>query len=318
MTSSFNALTEKQKTIIKTIIFFDIFSHPLSIYELWRYLSKKISFIELEKELNYLIDNFHLGELNGFYFLPDRQNLVNIRRDRYHYSNRKFSKALFFIKLFKLIPGIKFVALSNLIGRHNLRDESDIDIFIITKKNRIWTSRLFCAGLMKILGQRPTPENKKDKICLSFYIDEAHLDLSGVVAGEEDYYFYFWLAGLYSLYDKQNYHYQLMLANSWLKDYLPNGNFFLGNESYRESSSYYLNKKKEKKPNHSLSRLGDYLEILAKKFQLRIMPQALKSKANQGKQVIISPGILKLFLIDRREEFTKLYKERLEHLSNAN
>jgi hypothetical protein len=217
------------------------------------------------------------------------------------------------VRLFSLLPTVRLVALSNLIGSHNLRDGSDIDIFIITKENRIWITRLFCAGLMKILRQRPTPSKKRDKICLSFYVDTAHLDLSGMTTGPDDQYFYFWLAGLYTMYDRGAYHHQLMKDNTWLKDYLPNGDFILSNQSYRESPhSWY-------KPHFALKiwrSCCDFLEKRAQSLQMMIMPLALREKANLDSRVIIKLGVLKLYLLDRREEFARRYQERLRRLFN--
>lgn len=300
--------------ILKTTIFFDLFSHPLTAYELWRYLDLKASFEQVQAAALFLQSEQLLAEKQGFYFLPGQEKLINLRQQRYHYANRKLKIARQVVSLFKLLPTVRFVALSNLIGRHNLRDGSDIDIFIIAKKNRIWITRLFCAGLMKILGKRPTPEKKKDKICLSFYVDDAHLDLSSLTAGPDDYYFHFWLAGLYPLYDAGAYHHKLMLANNWLKANLPNGDFILNNQSYRESPRSW----REKVFIFSFyKRFFDLVEYWSESFQLKIMPAGLKDKINLDSRVIVREGVLKLYLIDRRQEFTRRYRERLKQYFHA-
>lgn len=306
-------LSEIQIGIIKTLIFFDLFLHPLTAYELWRYLNLKTSFAEVESESRTLFEKSFLAMKDGFYFLPGKENLVNIRHERYHFTNRKLNIAFQAVKLFKLIPTVKFVALSNLIGRHNLRDGSDIDIFIITKKNRVWLTRLFCAGSMKLLGRRPTLKDKRDKICLSFYVDEDNLDLGTLTNGPTDYYFQFWLAGLYPLYDHSFYHQRLMLANSWLKTYLPNGDFLLNNNAYRESTNTWRSKVFN---NNIIYRFLDLIEYWSQAIQWKIMPNKLKEKANIDSRVIIRDGVLKLYLIDRREEFRKRYEEEVKKYFN--
>jgi hypothetical protein len=314
MARDFDNLSELQAAIIRIIVFFDMFSYPLTAYELWRYLSVTAEFEEAAKTASDLVSLGFLANEHGFYFLPGQSNLVAVRKQRYHYTNRKLKIARRAVRLFSLLPMVEFAALSNLIGRHNLRDGSDIDIFIIAKANRIWLTRLFCAGLMKILRQRPTPFKKRDKICLSFYIDSDHLDLSTLADGDDDYYFHFWLAGLYPLYDGGAYHHQLMSANRWLKKYLPNGDFVVNNQSYRESPRSWL-----KKP-FVLAfwrRLGNYLENQANIFQLFIMPSALKERANLDSRVIIREGVVKLYLVDRRREFMRRYQERLRRLFHA-
>jgi len=307
-------LSELQAAIVKIVVFFDMFSYPLTAYELWRYLSVAADFEKVAAEAKSLLGLGLLAGNQGFYFLPGQEQLVTVRKQRYNYTNRKLKIARRAVRLFRLLPTVEFAALSNLIGRHNLRNGSDIDIFIITKENRIWITRLFCAGMMKLLHQRPTPERKRDKICLSFYIDNAHLDLSGLADGADDHYFHFWLAGLYTLHDAGAYHHQLMAANRWLKDFLPNGDFVVNNQSYRESPRYWLN------PHFVVKfwqKIGDNLEAIAKLFQLLIMPSALKDKANLDSRVIIRPGVLKLYLVDRRQEFMRRYQERLRRLFHA-
>ncbi len=307
-------LSGLEEAILKIIVFFDMFSYPLTAYELWRYLGVQADFAETSFAAQSLLERSYLGSRQGFYFLPGQDSLVSVRKQRYHYTNRKLKIARRAVRIFRLLPTVKFAALSNLIGRHNLRDGSDIDIFIIAKANRIWITRLFCAGAMKLLRQRPTPSKKRDKICLSFYIDSAHLDLRKMTDGEDDYYFHFWLAGLYPLYDAGAYHHQLMQANAWLKAYLPNGDFVVNNNSYRESPRYWL------KPGFVLKfwqKFCDRLENLAAALQIFIMPSALKNKANLDSRVVIMPGVLKLYLVDRRREFTRRYQERWRRLSDV-
>lgn len=304
-------LSELQEAVIKIVVFFDMFSYPLTAYELWRYLSVSLSFEQATAIARDLVDQTYLESEQGFYFLPGQRQLIITRKQRYHHTNRKLKIARRAVRLFRLLPTVKLAALSNLIGRHNLRDGSDIDIFIVAKANRIWLTRLFCAGIMKLLRQRPTPQKKRDKICLSFYIDSDHLNLQAMTEGPDDNYFHFWLAGLYPLYDAGAYHHQLMMANNWLYEYLPNGDFVISNQSYRESPRYWL---RPKLVSQFFCRLCDYCEKKARLLQLFIMPAALKEKANLDSRVIIDTGVLKLYLVDRRQEFRRRYQERLRRL----
>jgi len=313
MSKKIDNLSELSEAIIKIVVFFDLFSYPLTAYEVWRYLGIIADFEEIPAELEKLVKDEYLEETQGFYFLPGQKSLINIRKQRYHFTNRKLKIARRAVRLFSLLPTVRLAALSNLIGHHNLRDGSDIDIFIVAKENRIWLTRLFCAGLMKILRQRPTPSKKRDKICLSFYVDTKNLNLKEMTTGPDDQYFNFWLAGLYPLYDRGAYYHQLMSENLWLKDYLPNGDFLLSNQSYRESPNAWYKSRLVVK---SWRLFIDYFERKAESIQMSIMPLALKQKANLDSRVIIKPGVLKLYLLDRREEFARRYKERLRRLFN--
>ncbi len=302
-----------EEAIYKTMIFFDLFSYPLTAYEVWQYLPLKTDYLTCRKYLDSLAEEQKISEKESFYYLKNQEKNLDLRNKRYHYSNRKIDIAKRMVKLFSFIPWLKFVALSNLIGRHNMRDGSDIDLFIITSKNRLWLTRFFCAGFMKILNKRPNKKTKRDKICLSFYVDEEHLNLKDLALKEGgDYYFYYWLTGLYSLYDKEGYYFYLMKNNNWLKNYLPNIDLFLSNQSYTPNFNFKKRKNIVSKFNQ---KVFSYLEKISSNFQKRIMPKVLKEKANLDSQVIISQGILKLYLLDRRKEFKQRHLNNFKNFS---
>lgn len=295
--------------LLKNLVFFDLFYYPLTAYEAWRYLPLEASFFQVRQALKLLVSQQTIATKNGFYYLIGREKTLIYRQQRYHFANRKLKIARQAATLFSYLPWVKFVALSNLIGRHNMRDGSDIDLFIIAGHGRLWLSRLFCAGLMKILGQRPTKENKRDKICLSFYVDSAHLNISELaLKSKDDWYFYYWLAGLYPLYDEGGYHFRLMKNNQWLKDYLPNIDFLLSNQAYTPSLKF---RPKSHITSRFIKNILDKLEAWSQAWQWKIMPSALKDLANLDSQVVVQSGIIKLYLIDRRQEFRQRYHKHL-------
>lgn len=297
-------------SIYKTIIYFDLFNYPLTAYELWQYLPSKSDFITCKKALEELEKEKKIIRKTSFYYLKNRDKNLKHRNKRYHFSNRKIEIAQKMVRLFSFLPWVKFVALSNLIGRHNLRDGSDIDLFIITSKNRIWISRFFCAGIMKLLNKRPNKKTKRDKICLSFYVDQENLNLEKLaLEGGKDFYFYYWLAGLYPLYDRGGYHYYLIKENQWIEKYLPNIELFLSNQSY--SPNLNLSKGKNIVSNFNRA-IFDYIEKVSANIQKRIMPKNLKEIANLDSRVVIKKGVLKLYLIDRRKEFEEKYQKQID------
>ena len=57
------------------------------------------------------------------------------------------------------------------------------------------------------------------------------------------------------------------------------------------------------------------VEVLAKKIQLKILPANLRALMNKDTRVIINDQILKLYLVDRRAEFSAKYQEKLRLLN---
>lgn len=298
-----------QKAIREAIAFFDLFDYPLSSAEVWRYCFLECSLERTEKELVLLKGAGSIKEKDGFYFLTGRDDIIRIRKERLEHSKRKFVKAGFIVKIFKIMPWIKMVAIGNIIGKNNLKDDSDIDLFIITEKNRIWLIRLFCNFVTKILGLRPTEKDMRDKICLSFFISEEDLDLEKLMLDDGlDIYFIYWMADLKMIYDKQGAWDKFRRANSWIYKYLPNLDIEKKNLKEYTFAWFWINFKK------AVRLTFDRLEIKAGKFQRKILPERIKERMNKGTEVVVSDKILKMHVNDRREEYKNKFKSLSDKL----
>lgn len=275
--------SKELEVVLEPIIFFDLFNCPLNPFELRKYLDMKLSYEDIVASLDSLVERKILQEKQGFYFLKGRADIVKERHRRYNYSRAKLKKASLFAKVFSFFPGVKVVAAANFIGDHNWRYESDIDLFIITKKNYLWLSRLYCAGIAKLSFSRPRRNHKRDKICLSFYISEDSLNLDELHLKGGDPYFKYWLPGLVPLYKK---------GSTWEK--------FVKANSSRADDSFSPVKNR-------VNYLLLNLEKLAKKVQLCIMPKYLKQAAEKKEGVLISDGVLKLYLKEKRPHYRQKY-----------
>lgn len=276
----------------KILIFFDLFDCPLTLFEIYSYLEKKIKLSELLDIIT--SDGAYLGQKNGFYFLPGRENIVDVRAQRYNYSRRKYKSANNFIRVLKHLPFIKVVALANSIGTHNLRDGSDIDLFIISSPRRIWITRFVLAGAAKLLNRRPTSSNKRDKICLSFYITIKNLCLDNLMLPGGDPYFYYWLRSLVLLYNKDEVYQKFLAANN-----LDKSQKYVG--TYTKKTGF-------KSP------IFNFLELVLKKIQLIIMSPALKQAMNNSTGVVVNDNVLKLYLRDNRQEYAEKYGIKIRQI----
>ncbi len=291
-------LEKRNKTkeaIIRMIVFFDLFDYPLTANELRDYSDKKHALLEI---INILETDARIEQKNGFYFLAGRQEILTTRQKRHNYSIRKIKIASRFSRFFHILPFIKLIAVANSIGQYNLRDGSDIDFFIITSPRRIWLTRLICAGMAKILNRRPTDGNKKDKICLSFYITEENLNLDELQLSSGDPYFFFWLRSLVLLYNRDGVYEKFLAANK------------VASEGHFGSPS--------RKTGQSSNPILDYLDGLAKKIQLSIMPPTLKAAMNNSAGVVINDKILKFYLKDNRQFFAEKYGNKIRQIFTEN
>lgn len=297
-----------REAIIKTIVFFDLFDFPLTEFELWKYINVKCDLNDIQAVLNKKKSHDFIEEKNGFYFLAGRREIIKTREERRNYAERKIKKAARVSKLFKLIPWIKMVAVGNMIGENNLKDESDIDFFIIVEPERIWLVRFFCAAAAQLLGQRPKKNNTRDKICLSFFASEEAMDLEGLMLDGKDIYFIYWLAGLRPIYNKAGTYEKFTEANDWLKNYLPNWRVEKDNKSNLPPDKLFKHCRDIFNP------LCRWLEQEVKKFQLRLLPDNLKKAMNKDTRVVINDKILKLHVNDRREEYREAFFRKIQEI----
>ncbi|MFA6307156.1 MAG: hypothetical protein WCV70_04025 [Patescibacteria group bacterium] len=345
-------ILELKEAIIKVVAFFDLFDYPLTLNEIWQNMSVKRELFEVMAALEEMIKSpltpptkaGAIEKQNGFYFLAGRSAIIAERQRRYNFADRKFKRAMLASKIFKFIPWIKMIAVGNLLGAHNLKDSSDIDFFIITEDKRIWLTRFFCASITKLLGLRPRVDNSRDKICLSFYVSERAMNLSGLmlknypaaVSEEEqisldsrlrgndkkgygnDIYFIYWLAGLTPIYDIGGVYEKLMAANSWLKNYLPNWPALTEAPAGKQPGPW----SKRRDVGGSLPRFyRDVIDLFIgglepqfKTLQLKLLPPQLKEMMYHDSRVVINDSILKLHANDRREEYREKYLSKIGQL----
>lgn len=304
-----------EEAIVRAIAFFDLFDYPLTSWQVWKYICVKCGFEDVLDALNNLRGSTPgvgveplIYKKQGFYFLSGREEIIKTRSRRYNYSVAKIKRAILVSKIFKFIPWIQMIAVGNTIGELNLKEESDIDLFIITEPGRIWITRFFTIIITKFLGLRPKQNKNRDKICLSFFIDSDHLNLERFMLQDSenlDQYFIYWLASIFPVYEKDKIYGKLIKENTWIYNDLPNWN------QSGLSAQYDAGKSFSWFYHDVFDMLLGGLEDNAKKVQLKIMPERLKSVMNTGTTVVINDHVLKLHANDRREEYREKYKSKL-------
>ncbi len=294
--------TKLQDAIKTTIARFDIFDFPLTDFEIWQFLNITAEYTEVKKSLNAISS---IETSDGFFFIPGRKEIVTIRQNRYRDAYKKIRTAKRLISLFSWLPFIRSIMLANIIGPNNIKAQSDIDLFIVTKKDRVWMVKGLASFIFAVLDLRPTKQKSKNTICLSYLVDESALDLSNGRYNNNDWYFAYWLIGLMPLYGASRIYNDVLWANAWVTQMLPN---------WRLANSEPLKRFVSNNNSKNTFSFWNIFEKMAHSFHMLVLARVLRERANKDSSVIINDHVLKLHPSDRRDKLFILEHERLQTL----
>ncbi|OGK40562.1 hypothetical protein A3A74_00340 [Candidatus Roizmanbacteria bacterium RIFCSPLOWO2_01_FULL_35_13] len=227
----------------------------------------------------------------------NQQSTINNYLKRQQISINKLSSWKFnlYVKLLSLVPSVKLVGLSGSVAMLNADDDHDIDLFIITAKNRLWIGRfvaLLLAQLLRIRRARHSgkrsaswrrarpessldsgvpfdsaqgPQNDaqkhKNKVCLNLFFDESDLKIPKFKQTE---YVAHEILQMKPLVDKDGTYLMFIDTNKWVFDIFPNAkNDYRGLlTDYRR----YYNPRKS--VSHPWRSIFNKIEQVLKKLQL--------------------------------------------------
>lgn len=267
-----------QKAVLATIVYYDVLDFPLTLLEVKRFLinsvrlgsaaeQKGTSLTEVDLALRHLlIENKIQGQL-GFYFLPGRQALCQERLERIKIADEKWKKARRALYFVQAVPFIEAILASGSLALGHASEESDLDVLVVAKSNRIWLTRLLLLGALELLGVRRRKDDRMapDKICPNHFITTASLHIP-----------------FHSLYNAQTYlsitplflrrkelAVQWRQANDWAGSYVQHWpEAFVSQRSPIRTNWFLRSMAWISERTLNLSGLGATLEKIARKIQL--------------------------------------------------
>ncbi len=95
-----------------------------------------------------------------YYFTQAEKNtletLLHVKAQESIFEKKLWEKVEKKRRILSYMPGIYCICVCNSLAMNAAHQESDIDLFIITKKNRLWTARIFLTAFFALTGQRKT------------------------------------------------------------------------------------------------------------------------------------------------------------------
>ncbi|HLD01415.1 MAG TPA: hypothetical protein VJC10_00930 [Patescibacteria group bacterium] len=231
-----------EKAVLKTLLYSDIFSFPLTLDEVFEFLisNKKYDKDSVKRalaKLSPLIDT-----QDKYYCLKGRKNIIAKRIEKKRFSEKKSTIAVKFSKRLSLIPSVLFIGISGGVAALNADKNDDIDLFIITKKNTLWSTRLCVLLLLELYGARRkrNREQTKNKICVNMLLDKSSLSF---LKNRQNIYTAREIAQLVPVFDRDSAYSNFLRSNSWVKKHLANSTARQVLIQYRLDTTHRLSQK---------------------------------------------------------------------------
>ena len=316
-------MTDLEKSILATLVYYDVLGRPLSGFEVFKYLIRKNLEIDKDLTIGHILEALEnspelaklISQKNGFYFLTGGQKTVKQRIERQKIADQKWKKTKRMVKLLQMIPFIRLVVVSGSLAMDNPKKESDIDLLIITRTGRIWTCRGLTTLFIHCLGQRRHGLLTKDRFCLNHYLTDQSLKIP--LASLYNAQTYAHLVPIWEADGREASKYnQFQKANQWLKDYLV---------FYPQSQQGYL---RQIKPNQSFAfsrrlrefildkRAGDALEYILRKVQARRISQDPLTYQSGGR-VVFNDEQLEFHPDSPEKGILEKYNQKMKELGLA-
>ncbi|MBT3704856.1 hypothetical protein HOG17_03690 [Candidatus Peregrinibacteria bacterium] len=204
-------------------------------------------------------------------------------------EDKLWDKVKKWVWLFQIIPFVKTVAVCNNLSFGIVDEKSDIDIFIITRRDRIFIAWAFSNLLLKIFKIRTDKDHVAGRFCLSFFVEEKSMNLSKI-SMKDDVYLAYWISRLVPIVDRGG-TYKFLNKNKWALSLIGKEKFEVSMKMVKGANVLFLVRK--------------FFELLYFGFIGNFFNRVI-GRRFKGKTVM-----LKLHKADRRELFRNLYRKKV-------
>jgi hypothetical protein len=279
------------QAILQTVTYSDVFDYPLTASEIHKYLvGIQASPIKVQQALE---QNASLACREIYFTLPERTNIVEIRKQREARSKQILPLAVRYGKILGQLPFIRMVALTGSLAVLNISDHADFDYMLVAAHGRVWTARAFALlfnRFVRPFGWAICPNLILAESSLAWHTHDLYSarELCQMIP----------IAGI-------NVYRKLIHANEWIKDFLPNANL--------ESNSLLFEKRKQASLLQKLlefplrGKLGDLFE----RWEMNRKIARFSKQSGFGEETIFSAEICQGNFDQHRKWTREVFEKKL-------
>lgn len=222
-----------KNNVLKTLLYYDIFNHPLRDEEVYSLLPEnsvpKERIFEEIRKLSCDVNN-PFSRHEGYVYIKPNKHFIELRKEKEEISKKMWKAARLVTHLIKRFPYVRAVLVTGSLSKNSSNKQSDLDFMVITKKGRLWISRMMLMMFKKLFLF-----NNYKYFCINYFITEDNLEIEdkNIFTATE------------IVYIKSTFNNYLMdefiRANAWINEYFPN--YVPGDEKFN-SAGFKVNNRK--------------------------------------------------------------------------
>ena len=199
-----------KKSLEEVLHYFSFFNHALAAEEILHYIAVPASLSKVKEGLRLLVIEGLVHEKQGWFALDTESLELRIKHE--HLNKKRLKSARRVGRFIALFPFVRGVYLSGSLSKSGVQSkDDDLDFFIITASNRVWTTKFFLIAFKKIFLL-----NSEKYFCINLLMDQNQLSLA-----KRNRYTATEVVSLVTLKNAAGLE-RFLQANHWVKDYFPN------------------------------------------------------------------------------------------------
>ena len=229
------ALNPIRNSILKTLAYRNVFSYPLTFHQLYTYVISEsgFSFEEFKEALRNLLTEKIIFYEDGFFHLGSA--VIEDRKRREEDSRKLLLKAQKISRILGANPFVKLIAVTGAVAAGNAVENDDIEVMVITTKDRLWLGRFFTVLMLKALNLYRTDKDAGGKICPNIFIDEENLEWGYA----KNVYIAHEILLMQPVFDRGGYYFRFLNANRWSFEFLPHVKVKAKDEEFKSPERFF-------------------------------------------------------------------------------
>ncbi len=275
-----------------TVAYFAANGWAATLVDVWRWVDSPAhpyALSEVMWALEYLQASGRLTMRDGRFCFVGSEGLIEGDHAAYRDARGKMRRARRVARWVGMVPGVQGVAVANTLAWEHTHPEGDMDFFVVARPGTLWAVRLLITLPLLLLRARPGIR-RHHPIDLTFFVDDASLDLSSLRLTPDDPYLAHWAVSLVWMVDRGVLP-VFRAANAWAFNRFPNAALV--------EVAWYDRIATVRLPGEGAMRA---LNHTARRLSLWRFPAAIRSALNQSTNVVVNDHVLKFHVRDRRQD----------------